>query len=738
MKKRLGIVLLVQLCLGLSAWAGEFKVTGIGGAGGMYTPAASPYDKNLMLVSCDMGGNYRSVDGGRHWELIPCKQLVTTGNSCYPVFLKDGSILWPIAGTIKMSRDSGKTWTTMGKPLGGAVTLFGVFEAGQAGNKDVVFLAHVKNKGIQRSEDMGETWKQVLAMDSFSMAVVGKRAYVGAYLKLHVSADAGATWEMLNDPLVAGKTAHGLGGAEDKNGSIVYAAMYAGGIAKSTDGGKTWKTVMEKYEDQKAIMVPWNQTKIAYMAQASHGLGNGKVWKTADAGETWKECFKMNGPEKNVALSWVQTQLGWGYYITDKGFGMCPTDPNVLMLTTQGDFYVSRDGGTTWQQMMNEDMGVLPGDPGRRYRCNGLEVTSSWGFLFDPLDKDRRYIAYTDIGFARSVDKGETWISSAAGCPWGNTFYQVVCDPDVKGRLYAATASMHDIPNWGFVEKVGNRKGGGVCVSDNGGVSWKVLGKGLPLLPCTSICLDPKSPKENRTIYAAMFESGCWKSVDGGQTWVNKSSYLPPRPVPLAEGGETVTNSANLLGNPGNLHVLKVYVHPKTGHVYCGITAFQEGSKFTVPGGLWKSTDGGDNWTDLTKDLKLHWPGNFAVNPENPNVIYLTAATIPGGREGGVYGTTDGGKTWTRLLKDEDFAATGGAGYVHCFYVNIDPSNPDHVYLGTNGHGLWFSADAGKTWKRVEDFPFASVTNVTFDPDDANAMYVCTFGGGVWRGPRLP
>ena len=187
-----------------------------------------------------------------------------------------------------------------------------------------------------------------------------------------------------------------------------------------------------------------------------------------------------------------------------------------------------------------------------------------------------------------------------------------------------------------------------------------------------------------------------------------------------------------------SLHAFMVKVHPKTREVYCGVTAHREGSKFPVPGGIWKSTDGGESWTDITKQLKLHWPTGFAVHPDDPNIIYLAAATIPGGPEGGIYKTADGGRTWKRLLKNEDFAKTGMPPFVHGMYVNLHPDNPDIVYLGTGTHGLWISTDAGDTWQRFESLPFIHATNVTFDPKDRKVMYVATRGGGVWRGDYLP
>jgi photosystem II stability/assembly factor-like uncharacterized protein len=349
------------------------------------------------------------------------------------------------------------------------------------------------------------------------------------------------------------------------------------------------------------------------------------------------------------------------------------------------------------------------------YQCNGLEVTASRGYYFDPFDANRTYAGFDDIGLTRSPDRGKTWIPSTKGSPWGNTFYHVLFDPQVKGRMYAAASNRHDIPHWLHISPNTPKQAGGVVVSDDHGKNWTVLGTGLPKLPCTWVCMDPKSPK---TLYTTLYEGGVYKSTDGGQTWVNKSSGL---------------------GNPGNLHVLMVKVHPKSGDVFCSITAMREGARdFRVPGGLWKSSDGGETWTDLTKELKLLWATGFALDPNDPNFIYLATATSPAGGQGGVYKTADGGKTWRKLMGDADFAKAGPPAYVQAMSVTLHPDKPDHVYVGTETHGLWMSPDAGKTWKKFENIPFKPVSNVTFDPKDTTVMYVATTGCGVWRGNYLP
>ena len=367
---------------------------------------------------------------------------------------------------------------------------------------------------------------------------------------------------------------------------------------------------------------------------------------------------------------------------------------------------------------MNQVVGRARDGQGSIYRCNGLEVTSVWHFLFDPWDDNRYYIAYTDIGFARSLNKGKTWIHAAKGSPWSNTTYSVVFDPFTKGRIYGAASNRHDIPHWTHINDNTPRHSGGVIVSDNYAVNWRKIGRGLPPKPCTSIALDrANSTKDRLVLYVTMFEEGVYKSTDSGKTWVKKSKGL---------------------GRPRNKHALQVQVQPGTGDLYCSITAHRRGARdFPVPGGLWKSTDGGDSWVEITKGLNLTWPTYFAFHPTDSNIIYLSAATSPGPKQGGVYRTDNGGQSWTRVLRDEDCAKKRGPGYTHVMNVKLHPDNPDIVYACTS-HGLFVSENAGKTWKWFTEIPFGSAQNVAFDPKDTKTMYVCTFGGGIWKGNYLP
>jgi photosystem II stability/assembly factor-like uncharacterized protein len=333
-----------------------------------------------------------------------------------------------------------------------------------------------------------------------------------------------------------------------------------------------------------------------------------------------------------------------------------------------------------------------------------------WHYYIDPFERDRHYIAYTDVKFARSVDAGRTWMSDFAE-PLRNTTYELAFDPEVPGRIWGAFADMHDIPNGNIIygRHYREQSGGGVGISQDFAVTWKDTSVGLPKEPVTSIVLDPRSPKNARILYAALFEAGVFKSVDGGVSWVKKS-----------EG----------LGAPDkNVRACRLILHPD-GTLFCLVTALIKDGAFQPEGpGLYCSKDGGESWKCLNKSQPLLWPKDYDVDPRNSNVIYLGAADAYRSQEGGLYKTGDGGLTWNRIAREgpETFGAT------------VHPKRPDWVYMclteSAPGSGLWLSKDAGKSWKPFLGIPFRNIQRISFDPADESVIYVDTFGGSVWKGP---
>jgi photosystem II stability/assembly factor-like uncharacterized protein len=772
--KFLGLLVLTAL-LGMRAEAVGFEVTGMGGGGGMFKPGISP-DKHadgthLMLLTSDMTGSYRSLDSGAHWQMLnwltqinatPTGYPPPTDNG-YPCFVPGGTVYWYTGATLKQSTDEGATWTTVatgsGTWGGNAIAKIAAIP-GTPNNTIFVGTA----TGVWRSTTGGSAWSSCGPSGVCNgIVTIPSTTNVFAILNsgsnLYKSTDSGATWSTISVAAANGHVLTSITGGTHGTNTVLFATVDTVGTIKSTDSGATW-TVVHGWNSQDFITMAANQANLASgnghafssitkEGQPSH-IGN-HIYRTTDGGKSWKNCFDASrDPNQhwkdtgNVTRAWTETGLDWGF--GSFGLAVCNSDTNLLFYASNGDVYVSKNAGDTWTQAQNvvgpEGAGAWPDT---HYSSVGLEVTTCWGHYIAPSwwgtsgpapYHDCRWIAYTDIGFARSTDAGSSWMYAAMGCPWRNTFYNVLFDPATVGKMYAATSSRHDIPTY-LGTTPNTDQSGGVCVSTNSGRDWAVLGTGQPALPCTDVAIDPNTSGSSLTFYATFYgessgpAGGVYKSTDAGATWQNKSTGL---------------------GNPGSMHVIQVTIFPTsrtTSHLFCSISGYHtaRSNQFNIPGGIWKSTNGGETWTCITNTIvpNLCWPGHFAVDPTNENVIYLAAATGGGNAAGqaGVYKTTDGGTTWKRLLNDANFSAVGGASYDECQFVRINPTDPKYVYVGTQGHGLWLTMNGAATgtaadWQCFREFPFVNPTNVCFDPDDPGHIYVTTFGSSVWYGPREP
>jgi len=156
-----------------------------------------------------------------------------------------------------------------------------------------------------------------------------------------------------------------------------------------------------------------------------------------------------------------------------------------------------------------------------------------------------------------------------------------------------------------------------------------------------------------------------------------------------------------------------------------------------VAGGVWRTSDGGVNWTPLFDKEHISSIGAIAVADSNPNVIYVgTGESCIRGNISygdGMYRSTDGGKTWTHI---------GLNNTQHIARVLVHPRNPDLVYVAALGHaygpnpdrGVFRSADAGKTWEKIlfKDDKTGAI-DLAFDPHNSNVLFAA-----LWEGVRTP
>lgn len=139
-------------------------------------------------------------------------------------------------------------------------------------------------------------------------------------------------------------------------------------------------------------------------------------------------------------------------------------------------------------------------------------------------------------------------------------------------------------------------------------------------------------------------------------------------------------------------------------------------------GGVWKTTDGGVNWTVLTDNLPTLACGDVVVDQQNPNVLYLGTGELNYSSDSqygnGIYKSTDAGATWFQV-------ATVSQVGNRCSYMAIDPFNSNIVYMGGNS-GIYKSTNAGINWTNMAGG--TNVNCVVINPTNSQIIYI-TNGG---------
>jgi len=732
----------------------QWQPVGLGGSGGMFAMAVSPVDPRLMMVNCDMSAAYVSHDAGRTWQMINYRMM--HGNTrCCPVFhptMRDR--IYAVSGgnnELRVSDDAGITWRPLLKdrpPWQGQGQITFLYVAPEYPDSLLVGAG----EEAYLTPDGGASW---IRCDGVHGKVVGAMAKGGggsasAGPKYHFIATSAGIFRSTQlekgyttclDGLPKAAITSFSGGSK---GQVLrlYATVecslvdgrLTGGVYMSEDSGDTWQSCMQgglNVETQRTDQ--WAKGDIpqygfvattdkdplrvyVYCAGTSYWPPNhSTVYRSDNGGKSWAAVLfsdprfaklkLYNVEDDYVSRKWGQREQG-----PPRSMVVSGGDPDVIAMCTSAWALRTDDGGRRWRACHTAP--AVAGDAGgEAWLCNGLVVTSTWNYYIDPHEPKRHYICYTDIGFARSLDAGKSWIWQALSLPWKNTVYELALDPDVPGRMWAAGSNTHDIPNDNVISgRHRVRMEGGVAQSDDFGISWKKLD--LPAAPCLSVILDPTSPKDRRVLYASLFEKGVYKSTDGGKTWAQASQGL---------------------GHPQNMRCCKLCRGPD-GTLFVLITAKKMSGQLTLDGvGLYRSTDAAATWSKLSGSLKLRWPKDFTVKPDDPETILLSAAD-PRAKagEGGLYRTSDGGQTWKKLVQKE-------REHFGAFY---HPNHPKWIYMtcteGAQTAGLYLSRDDGAAWEPFTALPFRNIQRVAFAPARPSEIILATFGGSVWRGPAEP
>ena len=301
--------------------------------------------------------------------------------------------------------------------------------------------------------------------------------------------------------------------------------------------------------------------------------------------------------------------------------------------------------------------------------------------------------------------------------------------------------------------------GTGMYKSTDNGSKWQSIG----LEDTERIADIAVHPSDENTLYVAALGHlwdanegrGVFKSTDGGQTW-EKALYIDEN-----------TGAASLALDPRNPDV-----------VYAAMWSFRRqphtfDSGFTGTSGLYKTTDGGKNWTKLTNGLPNEKLGRIGVDisASNPNVLYASVETGTDATKG-MYRSADGGATWAPtgrnnnngirpfyfskvVVAPQDSSVVAKCGLsgivsenngetwrtldqaVHSDYHDIwfDPTNIKHLLVATDG-GVYESMDGGYTFKMWMNLPVSQFYHVSVDQADPYRVYGGLQDNGSWFAPN--
>ena len=631
-----------------------------------------------------------------------------------------------------------------------------------------VFYVGQVNGGVWKSNDYGRTWNPIF--DHESTQSIGAIAvapsdpnvvYVASGEGLHrpdlsvgngiyKSTDAGKTWTHMPG-LEDGQQIPALA-VDPRNPNRLFAAVLGHpygpsqerGIYRSTDGAETWQRVISKDENTGGsdVEIDPSNPEVVYASlwevregpwedgNKFDGTGGG-LFRSTDGGSTWKPL--KNGLPADLSQIYV---------------AIAPSDPRRVyasLATASGKLglYRSDDAGENWAKITD--------DPRPAGRIGGGDLSIP---RVDPKNPDLVYVASTVT--MRSEDGGKTW-SGFRGAPGGDDYQNLWINPndgDIillvsdqgalvtvnRGQTWSSwynqpTAQLyHAIADHSFPYHVcaGQQESGSVCTlsrGNDGAITfrdWHPVG----VIEYGYVAPDPLNPD---LVYGA------------GRTEVSKFHWSTGQvqnvtPLPLRSGKYRADRTEPLMFSPVDPHVL-----------------------YYATNVLWKTTDGGNSWGEISKDLTRENPGApssvgalmikgvektrgviYALAPSFKSVTTLWAGTD----DGLIWITRDEGKTWSDITPKEltpwskvtQIASSHYDDQTAYASVSRFRINDVHPYI-------YRTHDGGKSWKLITAglADFGPVDTVREDPvrkgllfaGTENAVWVSFDDGDHWQSLQL-
>lgn len=436
------------------------------------------------------------------------------------------------------------------------------------------------------------------------------------------------------------------------NSDIIWVGAPTGGLWKSIDGGKTWSTNTDRLPNLGVsdIVIHPHNSNIMYIATGDKQRGSALsygVMKSIDGGLTWN--FTGLNPE-------VADKFKIGKLIIH------PEDSDTLLCAVNKGIYKTVDAGLNWKLKESGDFFDLEVHPSK---------SNYW------------YASLSKNGVYRSTDSGETWSRLTKGLPLpGNDIGRIAIavsesSPDIVYALYCQDR-IGEGWIWGLY---------GLYRSINGGNNWTLQARAPNILGWETngsgtggqggyalvLQVNPQNP--NMLIAGSV---NLWRSADAGVSWKGAS-----------------------------FNTTSTIVHPDFHEV-----SYLPGSPMVVfachDGGLHRSDDHCDSWTDLSSGLGIHQVYRIGLDKQNSHRFAL--------------GAQDNGSS----LLNTDWRIIGGGDGMECM---IDYQNPYIIYSSSQFGNISISTNNGATRSPVFSNTygtFAWTVPLIMDPFSSNTIYTAS------------
>ena len=652
----------------------------------------NPQNPNTIYVGSASGGLWRSYTGGvgvNAWHYVPTGFPVL-GVSSISVAQNDSNLIY--IGTGEVYYYSGAGYGAAYRSMRGT---YGI--------------------GILKSTDGGLTWSKSLDWTYNSGRGVWaveinplnpNTVWAATTEGIYRSYDAGSTWQQVHNVIMGMSL---VINPVDTNTVISGHGNFAStgfGIYRTTDGGENWTHItsgLPTYYEGKILLDIYKADPNIVYASIGHGFyvnGNNASWlcKSTDAGLTWS------------IMSQVDYSQWQGWFSHDVAIDQSNPD-NLVVIGIE--VYKSTNGGSTVVQKSSG--GLILGRPPIGGQEGPTDYTHSDAHVVTqhPTDMNTYYIG-TDGGVFRTTDFGETY-ESHNGRLQTTQFY--------NGTSSSQTDSL---------KTLGGLQDNSTVIYD-GDLAWiRVIGGDGSW---TSI-----DPSNDNIVYASWQNLNMQRSTNGGNNFYTVTppsagitSFIAPfrtfygNSAIIYAGRDKIFKSTNSGNNwtatnsntplDGNPALAMDISYQNSEKVYAATAPYQ-----TSRGNVFRTTNGGTNWTNITGILPDRFPSDIAVDPLNDDIVYIT---FYGFGSGHVFKSTDGGDNWidkSDNLPDIPVPA-----------VIVDPNNTNDIYIGTD-IGVYVSTDGGGNWQDFNDGLPDGVQGMDLNICRVNnVLRVMTHGNGAYE-----